>query len=63
MLLLIRRRLEKKDACLARKKVFVFFFKVSGFAGVDMKRGVGEKMWGLPTRWGGNPLYYSQKKK
>ena len=63
MLLLIRRRLEKKYACLARKKVFVFFFKVSGFAGVDMKRGVGEKMWGLPTRWGGNPLYYSQKKK
>ena len=63
MLLLIRRRLEKKYACLARKKVFVFFFKVSGFAGVDMKRGVGEKMWGLPTRWGGNHLYYSQKKK
>ena len=35
---------------------------MSGFAGVDMKRGVGEKMWALPTRWGGNPLYYSQKK-
>lgn len=36
-------------------------FEVSGLEGVDVERGVGEIMWALPTRWGGNSLYYLQK--
>lgn len=31
------------------------------FCGCGYRKGCGEKMWTLPTRWGGNPLNYLQK--
>lgn len=58
MLFLIRMRLGKKYACLAEiRNIFCEgalskcpALQVSGFAGVHVERGVGEKMWALPTR-------------